>query len=47
MLYAAAGEDYLKIREVVDSPAEEFLFFINFLKRKNQLDAARIKKHFN
>jgi len=47
MLYAAAGEDYLKIKDVVDSPADEFLFYINFIKRKSELDAARIKRQFN
>jgi len=47
MLFAAANEQYLKIKDVVDSPADEFLFYINFLKRKNELEAARIKRQFN
>ena len=47
MLFAAAGEDYLKITKVVESPADEFLFFVNYIKRKNELDTARIKRTFN
>jgi hypothetical protein len=46
MLYAAANEKYLDISRVVDSPADEFLFYINFIKRKNELEAARIKRQF-
>jgi hypothetical protein len=45
MLYAAAGEDYLKIKDVVKSPADEFLFYINFTKRKNELEVARINRY--
>jgi hypothetical protein len=47
MLYTAAGERYLDISKVVDSPADEFLFYINFVKRKNELETARIKRSFN
>jgi hypothetical protein len=46
MLFAAANENYLDIVKVVESPADEFLFYINYLKRKNELDAARIKRQF-
>jgi hypothetical protein len=46
MLFAAANENYLDISRVVDSPADEFLFYINFVKRKNELEAARIKRQF-
>jgi hypothetical protein len=44
MLYQAAHEDYLKIEEVGQSPAIEFLAFMNFFVRKSQLDIARIKR---
>jgi hypothetical protein len=47
MLYVAASERYLDIVKVVETPADEFLFFVNFLKRKNQLDEARIRRQFN
>lgn len=43
MLYVAAGEQYLKIEEVVKTPAENFLNFMNFYKKKSQLEAERIK----
>jgi len=47
MLYVAANEGYLKIngyKNVIESPAEEFLTFMNFFKRKTELDIARIKQ---
>mgnify|MGYP001212200171 CR=1 FL=1 len=47
MLYVAANEGYLKINgydNVIDSPAEEFLAFMNFFKRKTELDIKRIKQ---
>jgi hypothetical protein len=47
MLYIAAKEDYLKIEEVLQSPAIEFLTFMNFYTRKSQLDAARIARSQN
>ena len=43
MLYTAAHEDYLKIDQVGESPAIEFLAFMNFYIRKCQLDIQRIK----
>jgi hypothetical protein len=46
MVFAAANENYLDITKVVDSPADEFLFYINFLKRKNELETNRIKRQF-
>lgn len=46
MLYIAANENYLSIKDVVASPASEFLTFINFHKRKAELDSNRInQKH--
>lgn len=45
MLYTAAHEDYLKIDKVGESPALEFLTFMNFYIRKSQLDIQRIKSH--
>ena len=44
MLYVAAGERYLEIDEVTKSPALEFLTFMNFFKRKSELDSNRIKQ---
>lgn len=44
LLFTAANEQYLKISEVTKTPALEFLYFINFYKRKCELDAERIKK---
>lgn len=44
MLYTAANDDYLKISQVVQSPAIEFLHFVNFFKRKTELEINRIKK---
>lgn len=43
MLFLASGENFLKIDEVTAKPATEFLYFVNFLKRKHQLDNNRIK----
>jgi hypothetical protein len=42
MLFVAAGEQYLKIREVTLSPANEFLYFMNFYKKKSELEMKRI-----
>lgn len=44
MIYTAANEQYLEMARVVESPADEFLCFCNFIKRKNELEIARIKK---
>lgn len=43
MLYVAAKEEYLKIDQVVKTPAVEFLTFMNFYTRKTKLDNDRIK----
>ncbi len=46
MLFTASKEGYLAIgghKSVLDSPAEEFLQFMNFFKRKCELDINRIK----
>jgi hypothetical protein len=45
MLYVAAGEQYLNIDEVTKTKAESFLTFMNFYKRKSQLDNKRINNH--
>ena len=45
MLYVAAGEDYTKINEVTATRADEFLTFMNFYKRKSQLDNKRIQSN--
>lgn len=44
MIYIAAGENYLDISKVVETPAIEFLNFMNFYKKKSELDYNRIKK---
>ena len=43
ILYMAANEQFLKIDEVTNKSASEFLYFVNFLKRKSVLDNNRIK----
>jgi hypothetical protein len=45
MLYVAAGEQYLNISKVIEQKAEEFLMFMNFYKRKTELDTKRINNH--
>lgn len=45
MLFSAANEEFLKIDYVVQKNIGEFLFYINFLQRKNELDAAKIRKN--
>jgi len=47
MLYVAANEEYLKINEVVKTPVIEFLTFINFLQRKNELDMLKLQRSTN
>lgn len=44
MIYTAANEDYSKIPIVLESPALEFLTFVNFYIKKQELDNNRIKK---
>jgi hypothetical protein len=44
MIYTAANEEYLQMGKVVESPADEFLCYCNFIKRKNELEIARIKR---
>ena len=44
MIYTAANEDYTKIPAVLESPALEFLTFINFYIRKEELNNNRINK---
>lgn len=51
MFYVAAGEQYLQISQVIQTPIEEFFTFMNFYKRKCELDNRRIQastknKHF-
>ena len=47
MLYIAAGEQYIKINDVTNSRADEFLTFMNFYKRKCALDIKRINTKTN
>lgn len=44
MIYTAANEDYTKIPTVLESPALEFLTFVNFYVKKEELNNNRIKK---
>lgn len=47
MLYTAAKEGYLQIngyKDVISSPAQEFLAFMNFYKRKGEVEVAMIKQ---
>lgn len=43
MLYTAANENFLNIEEVTKRPAVEFLNFMNFYKKKSELENERIK----
>jgi len=44
MIYTAANEDYSKMSTVLESPALEFLTFINFYVRKQELNNNRINQ---
>jgi len=44
MLFVASNENYLLINAVTESPALEFLTFINFYIRKTELDNQKIAK---
>lgn len=47
MIYTAANEIFLNIDEVLKKPASEFLMFINFYIRKQELERERIEKISN
>lgn len=47
MVYKAAGGNYLKINDVLQSDLEDFLFFINYTIRLNELENQRIQKANN
>ena len=44
MLYTFSKEQFIPISQVVSTSALEFLTFVNFFKRKCQLDNERIAK---
>jgi hypothetical protein len=45
MLYTYSKEQFISIKDVVEKVyAEEFLMFINFFKRKCELDNNRIQQ---
>ena len=46
MLYAFSKEQFMTVKDSTRQEITEFLTFINFLKRKNELDAIRIKKAY-
>jgi hypothetical protein len=43
-LYKAAGEDYLKISKVANTPIAEFLYFVNYQVDYNEVEDERIRK---
>lgn len=44
MIYTAANEVFLNIEEVLKKPATEFLMFINYYIRKQELEKERLEK---
>ena len=47
MIYTAANEIFLNIDEVLKKPASEFLMYINFYVRKQELERERLEKISN
>jgi hypothetical protein len=47
MIFKAAGEKFLAIDEVLKKPASDFLMYINFYSRKQEIEAERIQKISN
>ena len=44
MIYSAANEEYLKMNEVTETLASEFLMYLNFKVRKSELERLRIER---
>jgi len=44
MIFTAASEKFLDIDEVLKKPATDFLMYINYYMRKQELEAERIEK---
>jgi hypothetical protein len=44
MIYQAANEKFLDISRVTEKPANEFLMYINYYIRKQELEKERINK---
>ena len=44
LVYIASGENFLKIDEVMNKPIVELLTFMNYYKRKSQLNADSIRR---
>ena len=47
MIYTAASEKFLDIDEVLKKPASDFLMYVNFYTRKQELENKRIQKISN
>ncbi len=44
MIFTAASEKFLDIDEVLKRPASDFLMYVNYYMRKQELEAERIEK---
>jgi hypothetical protein len=44
MIFTAASEKFLDIEEVLKRPASDFLMYVNYYMRKQELEAERIEK---
>jgi hypothetical protein len=44
MIFTAASEKFLEIDEVLKKPASDFLMYINYYMRKQELEAERLEK---
>ncbi len=44
MIFTAASEKFLDIDEVLKKPATDFLMYINYYMRKQELEAERLDK---
>lgn len=47
MIFTAANEKFLDIDGVLKKPASDFLMYVNFYTRKQELEAERIQKITN
>lgn len=47
MIFVAASEKFLDIDEVLKKPASDFLMYVNYYMRKQELEAERIQKISN
>ena len=47
MIFVAASEKFLDIDEVLKRPVSDFLMYVNYYMRKQELEAERIEKISN